>query len=244
MNYLKNHPFAVQAYFKRSIVLTFAVPKVELLSLIPKKFELDLYQDHYGFVAVAMVEAKDLRPKGLPKIFGNDFLLIGYRIFVRYVNKEGRKMRGLYILKSETNKKKMIWLGNIFTNYKYAFTDLEIYNSENTTQVLSKNSKFEINLKSSSEEASLPQQSPFDDWKKARRFAGPMPYTFSYDSDRDAVLIVKGVRQNWMPSPIEVTDYSVGFLKQLKLKNVVLANAFEIKDVPYEWEKGYIEKWD
>ena len=83
---------------------------------------------------VAMVQTRELRPKGLPKFRGNSFFLIGYRIFVRYINKAGKRLRGLYILKSETDKKKMEWLGNIFTHYNYSTTDIQlsIYDARGT----------------------------------------------------------------------------------------------------------------
>ena len=244
MKYLKNHPFAVEAFFERSTVLTFAVAKGELESLIPAKFELDTYQDQYAFIAVAMVQATDLRPKGLPKFIGNDFFLVGYRIFVRYVNKEGRKMRGLYILKTETDKKKMALLGNIFTNYKYSISDITISDSSEITEYTSEKSQLNIIVNKSLNEVVLPINSPFDSWKSARRFAGPMPYTFSYEKNDNSVLIVKGVRQNWQPVPIEINRWKIDFLDQLELGNVVLANAFKIENVPYHWEKGYIEKWN
>ena len=107
LSFLKDHPFAVEAFFKRSIVLTFAVPKEQLKHLIPECLELDVFNDRWAFIAIAMVQTKDLRPKGFPKIFGNDFFLIGYRVFVRYKTEDGKNFRGLYILKSETDKPKM-----------------------------------------------------------------------------------------------------------------------------------------
>ena len=59
-----------------------------------------------------MVQTKELRPKGFPKFMGNDFFLIGYRVFVRYTNNAGKNLRGLYILKSETDKTKMEFFVN------------------------------------------------------------------------------------------------------------------------------------
>ena len=107
MNFLKNHPFAVEAFFEKSIVVTYAVPKEQLIRLIPECLELDTFQDKWAFLAVALVQTKDLRPKGFPRFLGNDFFLIGYRIFVRYKTNKGKNIRGLYILKSETDNKKM-----------------------------------------------------------------------------------------------------------------------------------------
>ena len=243
LQFLKNHPFAVEAYFESSLVLTFAVPKEELQNLIPECLALDTFQDKWAFVAVAMVQTKDLRPKGFPKFMGNDFFLIGYRVFVRYTNKAGKRLRGLYILKSETDKKKMELMGNLFTQYNYTTTDITQIEQANTKEIVSRNSKFKIILDKTEEEIALPPQSPFADWKEARRYAGPLPFTFTYNKETKEVLIIEGVRQNWTPNPVKVLDYHFDFLNSLKLESPVLANAFIIKNIPYYWKKGKKEVW-
>ncbi|MFZ9956915.1 MAG: DUF2071 domain-containing protein, partial [Flavobacteriales bacterium] len=107
LNFLENHPFAVEAHFDSSLVFTFAVEKEELQKFIPECLALDTFQDKWAFIAIAMVQTKDLRPKGFPKLLGNDFFLIGYRVYVRYTTNAGKNLRGLYILKSETDQMKM-----------------------------------------------------------------------------------------------------------------------------------------
>lgn len=244
LSFLKNHPFAVEAFFESSTVLTFAVPKEQLQRLIPECLELDTFNDKWAFVAVAMVQTTGLRPKGFPKFLGNDFFLVGYRIFVRYTNTAGKRLRGLYILKSETDKKKMEYLGNIFTHYNYTTTDISQINKYNITEIKSQKSNFKIIIENNDEEeVSLPQNSPFADWKVARRFAGPLPFTFTYDSETERVLIIEGVRENWTPKPIKIIEYNISFLTTLDLSNAVLANAFEITNIPYFWKKGKIERW-
>ena len=243
MSFLKDHPFAVEAYFESSLVLTFAVPKEELQSLIPECLHLDTFQDKWAFVAVAMVQTKGLRPKGFPKFIGNNFFLIGYRIFVRYTNNEGKNLRGLYILKSETDQMKMQFFGNLFTHYDYTTTDIHQIEQQNTKEIYSTKSKFKIRLDKSEAPVSLPEDSPFTDWKEARRFAGPLPFTFTYNKKTKEVLIIEGVRQNWTPSPVKIIDYNFNFLNTLKLEKPLLANAFIIKNIPYYWKKGKKEVW-
>lgn len=243
LSFFKNHPFAVEAYFESSLVLTFAVPKEQLQNLIPECLHLDTFQDKWAFVAVAMVQTKDLRPKGFPKFMGNDFFLIGYRVFVRYTNNAEKSLRGLYILKSETDKKKMAFMGNIFTHYNYTTTDIKQFENINSKEISSINSKFKIIIDKTEEEISLPKHSPFTDWKEARRFAGPLPFTFTYNNETKEVLIIEGVRQNWVANPVKVIDYNFDFLNSLKFENPVLANAFIIKNIPYYWKKGKIEQW-
>lgn len=240
---LKDHPFAVEAHFNRSVVFTFAVPKAELEPFLPECLELDTFNDTFGFIAVAMVDTRDLRPKGTPRILGNDFMLIGYRIFVRFRNSRGKRLRGLYILKSETNKKKMEFFGNVFTHYNYTTTDISFVDEGKTTRVSSEASNFEAVFSNSDEEVPLPKSSPFSNWKEARRFAGPLPFTFTYNSEKKEILIIEGVRTNWKPRPLEVKHHRFKFIDDLKLNEVNLANAFEIVDVPYYWKKGVKEVW-
>lgn len=243
-SFIKNHPFAVEAFFESSLVLTFAIPKEQIQQLIPECLELDTFNDKWAFIAVAMVQTKALRPKGFPKVLGNDFFLIGYRVFVRFKNKAGKHLRGLYILKSETDKKKMEFLGNIFTHYNYTTTDIKQHIQDGTTEINSKKSNFKILIDNSeNEDISLPTGSPFANWKEARRFSGPLPFTFTYNQADNQVLIIEGVRENWRPIPVKVIDYNFSFIDNMKLTDTKLANAFIIKSIPYYWKKGKIEQW-
>src|SRR5436190_14460912 len=143
-SFLKNHPFAVEAFFESSLVFTFAIPGEQIQHLIPECLELDTFNDKWAFIAVAMVQTKSLRPKGFPQLMGNDFFLIGYRVFVRFTNKAGKNLRGLYILKSETDKKKMEFFGNIFTHYNYTTTDIQQLNENGHSTIFSNKSGFEV----------------------------------------------------------------------------------------------------
>ncbi len=240
--FLKDHPFAVEAFFESSLVLTFAVPEEQLEGLIPECLQIDIFQDKWAFIAVAMVQTLGLRPKGFPKVFGNDFFLIGYRIFVRYTNNEGKRLRGLYIIKSETDQKKMEFFGNIFTHYNYTTTDIKTTLTETETAIQSNRSGFKLVVEMEAEQVDLPQHSPFTEWKEARRFAGPLPFTFTYNSNTKRILIIEGVRQNWKPKPVKVIDYHFSFLESMNLEGIVLANAFIINDIPYFWKKGKTER--
>ncbi len=242
-SFLKNHPFAVDAFFDSSTVLAYAVPKKQLEQLIPECLELDTFDDKWGFVACAMVQTKHLRPKGFPQFMGNDFFLTGFRIFVRYHTSWGKRLRGLYIIKSETNKKKMEFFGNIFTHYKYTTTDINKKVTSNTTEISSIKSNFKIQMENTSEEVELPISSPFSNWKEARRFAGPLPFTFTYNETEKEVLIIEGVRSNWTPKPIKILSHSISFIDSLKLEGIVLANAFKVEQVPYSWKRGKIDIW-
>jgi uncharacterized protein YqjF (DUF2071 family) len=242
-NFFKDHPFAVESFFDTSLVLTYAVRKEELQRFIPVCLALDTFENTWAFIAVAMVQTRNLRPKGFPEFIGNDFILTGYRIFVRYNTSEGKRLRGLYIIRSETDKKKMAVLGNIFTHYNYQTTDISFTKDGDIIQVDSKKSSLNVRVKAGDENIPLPVSSPFKNWKEARRYAGPLPFTFTYNEDTKEVLIIEGVREDWTPKPVQVITSEVGFLNSLNLNSLVLANAFVINNIPYYWKKGKKDLW-
>lgn len=238
----KDHPFGVVADLEQTTVLAFAVPKAELRSLVPSFLELDLFQEEWGFMAVAIVKTKDLRPKGFPRWVGNDFWLLGYRIFVRYRNMRGRRLRGLYILGSETDKRRMVFLGNTFTHYRYTHQHLEVRKQDHrTTWNTSDGSTSLVIHDDPSVPAGLPNGSIFKDWTEARRFVGPLPFTFSHDAGRDRVIIIEGARTDWIPRPVTVERHYFRFLVNLGFSEARLSNAFTMERVPYHWKRGITE---
>ena len=243
MSLLGEHAFPIKAKLKQSLVLTYAVPAAELEPLIPKRLKLDLYKEDTAFVAAAMVDTENMRPSGFPSFLGRRFILIGYRIFVRYTGKDGRTKRGLYILGSETNSKFMAVSGNLMTSYSYQHVDIDWQVTNNKGQTITSSSELAVDVCEATENAPLPTKSPFPDWRQARRFAGPMPFTFSHNSERDEVLIVEGKRQGWKPLPIEVKKHSVPFFDQYQFSSFQLANAFLVSNLDYEWKKGITESW-
>jgi len=237
---LKNHPFAVEAFFDYSIVLSYAVPKKAVEGLLPNFLSLDLWQDEFAFFTIALVKVRNLRPKGFPEILGQDFHLIGHRLFVKYQSVSGKRLRGLYILKSQTDKQSMVSLGNLMTHYKYEKVRIATDCSDSNI-VIDANETIAFSMSRGNEDTLLPRHSPFDTWKEARRFAGPLPFTFSALSD-EKVLIVEGVRSNWKPVPLQINSLELK-LDAPFLEKAVLANAFIVENIPYHWKKGRVESW-
>ncbi|MCA9780319.1 MAG: DUF2071 domain-containing protein [Candidatus Eremiobacteraeota bacterium] len=241
MDLLRRHPFEIEAYFDYSLVLTFALPAELLQSMLPDRLEVDKHDD-LGFIAIALVQTKSLRPKGFPSWLGRDFFLSGYRIFCRFQT-EQRRLRGLKILRSDTDRLMMVLLGNLFTGYAYhrvrvfekrTDSDLEI-------RVESRDGQTDLALRASTEDPALPETTPFKDWREARKWCGPLPFTFSPRQD-GKMVVVQGVRGEWQPKPVEVDIQKVSFFEQDVFRGVTprLANAFLVERVPYHWKAGVL----
>jgi hypothetical protein len=137
----------------------------------------------------------------------------------------------------------MTALGNLFTHYQYHTVDITQRNANGRLTIQSHQADFNVAVAPLGSEVLLPAQSPFATWQEARRFAGPLPFTFSTDAGSDRVLIVEGIRQHWEPQPVAIESHHVGFFDQLNFSQLILANAFALRDVPYHWKKGRLERW-
>jgi uncharacterized protein YqjF (DUF2071 family) len=235
LKYLRRHPFPVNA---------FAFPEAILRPLVPEALEIDTYEG-FGFVTVAMVWTRNLRPAGFPVFLGQDFFLAGYRVFARLRDDSGQRLRGLNILRSETDKRRMVWMGNLLTRYRYRHVNVKIQKSGQETRVETRlmdgSLTLDVTFEFSSDPAALPEGSPFGDWQTARRFAGPMPFTFSAEDD-GSCTVIEGNRQNWVPRPVVVKKYRVGLFDEPPFRGTkpILANAFAVEAVPYRWKRGRV----
>ena len=240
---LQRHAFAIKAHLAASLVLAYALPAKVLEPLLAPGLTLDTFGE-YGFLAVALVETRSLRPAFLPPAFGLDFFLAGYRIFTRYQTPAGRSLRGLRILRSDTNRYSMKLFGNLLTHYGYERSRCSVRRSPGsyTVEVQSPTGTADLSLEAdlSTEMSSPPHGSPFSDLREARKFAGPLPFTFDYERQTHSILRVEGVRQAWKPRPVAVKVHRNTFLEQEPFRSAgaVLANAFYLEDVPYAWKPG------
>jgi hypothetical protein len=244
--FLKRHPLPVEAFFDYSLVLTYAWPEHLLSPLLPPGLALDVYNG-LGFVAIAFVQTRSLRPAGVPKWLGRDFFLSGYRIFTRHRQPSGQVLRGLKILRSDTDSRLMAWAGNALTHYRYRHCHATVLFGNDRLQLAVQTAGAEADISLTAEltnaPVKLPDGSPFPDWATARRFAGPLPFTFDYERTTHSLVIIEGVRQNWSPRPIRVKVDQVTFFQQSPFVNAqpVLASAFIVEHIPYRWRRGVVE---
>jgi hypothetical protein len=239
---LKRHPVAVKAFFRHSLVLTYAFGPQALEPLLPPGLELDTWRGQ-AFLAIALVQTERLRPAFLPEAMGMDFFLSGYRIFTRLKGGAGSK-RGLRILRSDTARRLMVWAGNRMTHYNYRLCTVALAESENaiTWRITTPNAEadLEVTARVGGAPAALPANSPSASVGEARRFAGPLPYTFDYEAETKSIISIHALRQRWNPAPVDVEVRRNTFLERepFAAAGPVLANAFHVRDVPYCWERG------
>ncbi len=210
---LKRHPIPISAFFRHSLVLTYAFPPETLQPLVPQGLVLDTFRGH-AFLAVALVQTEHLRPSFLPAAMGRDFFLSGYRIFTRLAGGTQSK-RGLRILRSDTDHPWMVCAGNLLTHYNYHLCQATFEKHNHgihwTIRTQRSEADLEVFARLSVEPPALPSGSPFGTLAEARRF-----------------------------QPVEVEVRQNTFLDHEPFRGAppILANAFHVRDVPYQWQRG------
>jgi hypothetical protein len=236
----------IRAHLAASLVLAYAVPEEVLQPLLAPGLQLDTYGG-FGFLAIAMVQTRSLRPAFLPASCGFNFFLAGYRIFTRYRTAAGRTLRGLRILRSDTDQWSMRVFGNLLTHYGYELSRCHVRRTEESYAVEIRtphgDADLQVEADLAKEPMSPPPGSPFPDLREARKFAGPLPFTFDYEQQTHSIIRVEGVRQKWNPRPVAVKVHRNAFLEREAFRSAgaILANAFYLENVPYSWKPGVRE---
>lgn len=239
--WLRRHLVPIRAHFDSCLTLTYAVPAATLRRLLPRGLELETLGD-YGFVAVALVQTRALRPAGLPAALGQDFFLSGYRIFTRFRTPAGRRLRGLRILRSDADRRVMVTAGNLLTHYRYHHCAATVRTGANALDVTVRTSDGHGDLEVHAEldDHALPPASPFATVREALRFAGPLPFTFDFEAETNSIVAIEGRRANWRPQAVRADVRRLAFFDQPAFHGCQprLAAAFHVSNIDYHWQRG------
>src|SRR5262249_38923527 len=156
--------------------------------LLPPGLELETHNGD-GFVAVALVQTEALRPAGCPAVLGQDFFLAGYRIFTTFRTADGRTLRGLRILRSDANRARRGAGGNLLPHYTYPWARGSRAAAGDRLPASARTpdggGALDVAVRLGGD--ALPAGSPFASIREARRFAGPLPFTFDYEPETHAI---------------------------------------------------------
>jgi len=233
-------PFGVRAHFDIFLVLVYAVNKEKAEALLPPPL---IHETHNGkaLMAVAFVKADKFRPSFFPSLFSMSFNLAGFRHMAKYVTTAGKTIRGLKIIRSATNKKIMVSGGDELTQYKFQYNPVVIEERNGVIHVKGNNIDIAVQ-ESDGSEMPLPEGSVFESWTAARKYGGPLLYTFEINTNE--ISITEGSRKLWQPKPAKVLKAQTDFFDYPPYNDLepVLSAAYVVKNIPYSWKKAVKEK--
>jgi Uncharacterized conserved protein (COG2071) len=169
-------------------VLAYAVPASALEPLLPETLEPNRHGD-LGFVAAAFVQTERMRPSSLPAALGLNFFLGGYRIFVRVAGRPS--LRGLYILRSDTDRRLLTFFGNLFTSYRYRTVEARCRLQDETLSIVV-DPGVRVSADLSVKPGPLPANSPF-----VRELSFFSPERFGAEPVLANAFYVGGIDYRW-----------------------------------------------
>jgi hypothetical protein len=108
----------VQTCWIDALSINYAVDADALARLLPAPLEPEVHRGT-AWVQLLVSSLRDMRPQGLPSLFGVCFYQVSYRAAVTFTARGGERRRGGYFIRSETNHPVMRAVGNALTEFRF-----------------------------------------------------------------------------------------------------------------------------
>ena len=109
---------AIQTEWIEALSFNYRAEPGRLAALLPWPLEPEVHRGS-GWVQVLLSSLRELRPQGMPSLFGVSFYQVSYRAAVRFRDAAGAWRRGGYFVKSETNDPVMRAVGNRLAEFRF-----------------------------------------------------------------------------------------------------------------------------
>jgi uncharacterized protein YqjF (DUF2071 family) len=108
----------VQTCWIDALSINYAVDAGALARLLPAPLEPEIHRGT-AWVQLLISSLRDMRPQGLPSLFGVCFYQVSYRAAVTFTARGGERRRGGYFVRSETNHPVMRAVGNALAEFRF-----------------------------------------------------------------------------------------------------------------------------
>lgn len=237
-------PFEANTTWAEAVCINIRVDPAALRPLVPDLFELDTYDGH-AFVSLTASRLKDFGVGSLPAALRMNFYQATYRAHVTFTDFRGRKLRGCYFVRSETNSQIMSLTANMLPEFKAHRCGVSpiLMVRDGGKWILSVDSgddpagKVVLVLDTTHPRDALPATSCFPTLAAAREILADFYDAFSYDPDTGEVFILRIDRGDWHIQLPEIVDHYLGFATHGPFPpgTATLDSVFYFQNTPYRW---------
>jgi Uncharacterized conserved protein (COG2071) len=236
-------PFEANTVWAEAVAVNVAVDPAALRPLVPPVFDLDLHNDK-AFVSLTASRLKDFGVGRAPRALRMNFYQATYRAHVAYTDFRGRRLRGCYFVRSETNSRLMSLTANLLPEFRaHRCGTCPILMARNGDHVLlsvdaeDAAGKVVLVLAMDRPLHGMPQGSQFASVKEAYDFLVDFYDAFAYDPEADEVLLLRIERGDWDIKIVEPVDHYLGYFSSGPFPpgSATLDSVFYFRDVPYRW---------
>jgi len=237
-------PFDANTIWAEAIAVNYHLDPAALRPLVPPAFELDLYGGK-AFVSLTASRLKDFGVGWIPAALRMNFYQATYRAHVTYTDFRGRRLRGCYFVRSETNSRLMSLTANMLPEFRaHHCRTYPIFMARQSGQlVLSVDSgadpagKVVLVLDTARPLDGMPTTSVFPSVKAAYEFLVDFYDAFAFASETNEVLLLEIERGPWQIQVVQPVDYYFGYFSDGAFPpgSAELDSVFYFRNVPYRW---------
>ena len=237
-------PFDANTTWAEAVCVNYRVDPAALRTLVPDVFDLDLY-DGWAFVSLTASRLKDFGVGWAPRALRMNFYQATYRAHVVYTDFRGRRQRGCYFVRSDTNSPLMSTTANLLPEFRAhrCATHPILMVRQGDHLVLSVDSgadpagKVVLVLDTSGDIEGMPAGSCFRSREDARALIVDFYDAFAYDPREREVFFLRIERGDWRLRVATPLDHYLGFFQHgpFSPDNAELDSVFYFTDCPYRW---------
>lgn len=237
--------FELTGWLDPCYLLSYVVPADRLRPLVPAELELETLGD-FGLANLVISRIAALRPKSLPSFAGLAYWHVALRFHTKVVIRGGRRLHGLFFVRSFVSSRLIALVGNRLTGFKMVPAQFEIRREAAQFEVLIKDCARLRFWNSGQELLSTPVPPPFlsrDHMNQVLRYS-PMSFDIVRAGNSVSITEVERDQAEWSESAVkaEGTEWSHSDLKVLS--GAELVRATSVSPIKYRWRLGRIEQLD
>jgi uncharacterized protein YqjF (DUF2071 family) len=237
-------PFAANTVWAEAVCVNYRLDPAALRPVVPDVFDLDLHAGR-AWVTLTASRLKDFGVGRLPAALRMNFYQATYRAHVAYTDFRGRRLRGCYFVRSETNSRLMSLTANLLPEFRAhrCGTSPILMARQGEHLLLTVDTdpdpagKVILLLDTARPLAAMPAGSVFDSVAGAYDFLVDFYDAFSYAPDTGEVLLLQIDRGPWDIQVVEPVDYYLGYFSDGPFPpgSAELDSVFYFRNTPYRW---------
>ena len=215
MNFLKQIPITYVGQLHDVKLINFSVDMEEVLPHVPAGIKVRDF-DGKAIISMVNVKLKQMRPVGLPKNLSFEYQHVAFRLLVDDSELNNGDCKGIFFLKSFTNKPMVAWGGNLMTNYQLSPAKIQ----DDAEFVLQQEDRF-ISYRLTNEEVEvMPDLKPI---------IGAIDRAYAMEGER--LMKTQIQREEWPIEWVDCQGFDTNFFQSAKL-----LGAFQVKNIiDYQW---------
>jgi hypothetical protein len=237
-------PFEANTVWAEAVCINIRLDPAALRPLVPHYFELDLH-DGYAYVSLTASRLKNFGAGAVPNVLRTNFYQATYRAHVTYTDFRGRRTRGCYFVRSDTNSAIMSLTANLLPEFKaHHCGTCPMLMARNGDQFVltvdppdDPSGRVVLVMDTGRELDTLPASSRFRSVSEAYEYIVDFHDAFSFDPDTGEVFILRIDRGDWQIKIVEPTDYYLGYMSEgpFPAGSAELDSVFYFRNTPYRW---------